>query len=231
MNSSETGGELGQSGPQGLAAASGSSARLAAMPARARPEAEPVDPVRARAAGRPLDENVDAAILDTAWRLLLREGYARMSIARVAEEARVGRPAIYRRYRDKSELVAAVLADKQSRTQPIDTGSARGDLIAHLEFARRRFAVELAGTMIVEGRKHPELLDGFRRGMLRPRMADIIVALERGKQRGEVRADLDSEIAVHALMGAFMFYRIAEGQPTKGWAEHVVDQLWPAFAA
>jgi AcrR family transcriptional regulator len=201
------------------------------MPARARPEAEPVDPVRARAAGRPLDETVDAAILDTAWRLLLREGYARMSIARVAEEARVGRPAIYRRYRDKSELVAAVLADKQSRTQPIDTGSARGDLIAHLEFARRRFAVELAGTMIVEGRKHPELLDGFRRGMLRPRMADIIVALERGKQRGEVRADLDSEIAVHALMGAFMFYRIAEGQPTKGWAEHVVDQLWPAFAA
>ena len=231
MNSSETGGELGQSGPQGLAAASGSSARLAAMPARARPEAEPVDPVRARAAGRPLDENVDAAILDTAWRMLLREGYARMSIARVAEEARVGRPAIYRRYRDKSELVAAVLADKQSRTQPIDTGTARGDLIAHLEFARRRFAVELAGTMIVEGRKHPELLDGFRRGMLQPRMADIIVALERGKQRGEVRADLDSEIAVHALMGAFMFYRIAEGQPTKGWAEHVVDQLWPAFAA
>ena len=231
MNNSEIDADLGQSGPLGLAAASGSSARLAAMPARARPEAEPVDPVRARAAGRPLDENVDAAILDTAWRLLLREGYARMSIARVAEEARVGRPAIYRRYRDKSELVAAVLADKQSRTQPIDTGSARGDLIAHLEFARRRFAVELAGTMIVEGRKHPELLDGFRRGMLQPRMADIIVALERGKQRGEVRADLDSEIAVHALMGAFMFYRIAEGQPTKGWAEHVVDQLWPAFAA
>jgi hypothetical protein len=28
---------------------------------------------------------------------------------------------------------------------------------------------------------------------------------------GEVRADLDSEVAVHALMGAFMFHRIAEG--------------------
>jgi AcrR family transcriptional regulator len=199
------------------------------MPAR--DEAEPLDPVRARAAGRPLDENVDAAILNTAWRLLLEEGYARMTIARVAEEARVGRPAIYRRYRDKSELVAAVLADKQSRTQPIDTGSTRSDLIAHLEFARRRFAVELAGTMIVEGRKHPELLEGFRRGMLRPRMAEIVAALERGKERGEVRHDLDSELAVQALMGAFMFHRIAEGHPKKGWPEHVVDELWPAFAA
>jgi AcrR family transcriptional regulator len=201
------------------------------MPARPRSEAESVDPVRARAAGRPLDENVDAAILQTAWRLLLEEGYARMSIARVAEEARVGRPAIYRRYRDKAELVAAVLADKQARTQPIDTGSAREDLIAHLEFARRRFAGELAGTMIVEGRKHPELLEGFRRGMLRPRMAEIVAALERGKERGEIRRDLDSELAVHALMGAFMYHRIAEGQPKKGWSEHVVDTLWPAFAA
>jgi AcrR family transcriptional regulator len=154
-----------------------------------------------------------------------------MSIARVAEEARVGRPAIYRRYKDKAELVAAVLADKQSRTTPIDTGSAREDLIAHLEFARRRFAIELAGTMIVEGRKHPELLEGFRRGMLQPRVADIVAALERGKERGEIRVDLDSELAVHALMGAFMYHRIATGQPKKGWSEHVVDTLWPAFAA
>jgi AcrR family transcriptional regulator len=190
-----------------------------------------VDPVRARAAGRPLDENVDAAILETAWKLLLRDGYEGMSIAKVAEEARVGRPAIYRRYKNKSELVAALLADKQARTAPIDTGSARGDLIAHLEFARRGFKVELAGTMLVDGRKHPELLEGFRRGMLRPRMGDIIAALERGKERGEVRPDLDSEVAVHALMGAYMYHRIAAGQPKAGWAKHVVDTLWPAFAA
>ena len=204
-------------------------ARLGAMPSRSNPDE--LDPVRARAAGRPLDENVDAAILETAWRLLLEDGYARMSIARVAEEARVGRPAIYRRYKDKTELVAAVLADKQARNAPIDTGSARGDLLAHLEFARRRFAIELAGTMIVEGRKHPELLDGFRRGMLEPRVGDIIAALERGKACGEVRKDLDSEVAVHAIMGAVMYHRIATGQPKKGWSEHVVDTLWPAFAA
>src|ERR1700756_5311713 len=145
------------------------------MPPRAKAAA--IDPVRARAAGRPLEENVDAAILDPAWRLLLQEGYARMSIARIAEEARVGRPAIYRRYKNKSELVAAVLADKQARNAPIDTGSARDDLVAHLEFARRRFAIELAGTMIVEGRKHPELLEGFRRGMLQPRGGGIVAGL------------------------------------------------------
>jgi len=119
--------------------------------------------VRARGAGRPLDEAVDSAILDAAWRLLLEEGYARLSIAGVAQAAKVGRPAIYRRYKDKSELVAAVIADKVANVPPIDTGNARDDLVAHLELARRRFTVSLAGTLIVEERNHPELLDQFRK--------------------------------------------------------------------
>ena len=51
---------------------------------------------------------------------------------------------------------------------------------------------------------------------------EVEKALEDAVKRG---------VAVHALMGAFMYHRIAEGQPKKGWSEHVVDTLWPAFAA
>jgi AcrR family transcriptional regulator len=184
-----------------------------------------------RPAGRPLDENVDTAILSAAWRLLLEDGYSRLSIARVAEEAKVGRPAIYRRYRDKSELVGAVIADKVSRVQAIDTGSARGDLIAHLELARRRFTVQLAGTLLVEQRNHPELLEQFREGMLVPRRDQIAASLERGKERGEVREDLDTTLAVEALMGSFLYHSLSVGRPEAGWSERVVDTLWPGFTA
>jgi AcrR family transcriptional regulator len=184
-----------------------------------------------RPVGRPLDENVDAAILDTAWRLLLTDGYARMSIARIADEAGVGRPAIYRRYRDKSELVAAVIAAKRSGAPPIDTGSAREDLVAHLEFARRRFAMALAGTLLVEEHKHPELLKQFRKGMLAPRRDDLASALERGKSRGEVRPDLDVSAAAEAVFGSFVYHYLVTGKPRTGWSRHVVDTLWPAFAA
>jgi AcrR family transcriptional regulator len=189
------------------------------------------DTAGARASGRPLDENIDAAILDATWRLLLEEGYSGMSIARIAELAQVGRPAIYRRYRDKSELVAAVIADKAARLPPVDTGSARQDLIAHLETARRRFTMTLAGTLIVEERAHPELLEQFREGMLGPRRDAIALSLERGQERGEVRPDLDTAVAAGALMGSFIFSYLASGRPKPGWSEHVVDTLWPAFAA
>jgi AcrR family transcriptional regulator len=192
---------------------------------------DPDAAARARAAGRPLDEAVDTAILNAAWRLLLEEGYSRLSIAGVAQAAKVGRPAIYRRYKDKSELVAAVIADKVSHVPPIDTGNTRDDLVAHLELARRRFTVSLAGTLIVEERNHPELVEQFRNEMIVPRSDSIAEALERGKQRGEVRADLDSQIAAHALMGSFIFSYLAGGRPPKGWSERVVDTLWPAFAA
>jgi AcrR family transcriptional regulator len=197
------------------------------MPASGQPQ----DQLTSRGSGRPLDENVDAAILNATWQLLLAEGYSRMSIAGVAETARVGRPAIYRRYRDKSELVAAVIADKVSRVPPIDTGSTREDLVAHLEFSRLRFVVSLAGTLIVEERKHPELLKQFREGMLGPRRDAIAATLERGKERGEVRQGLDTKQAAYALQGSFIFHYLAEGRPKKGWSEHMVDTLWPAFAA
>jgi len=199
------------------------------MPAPARPT-EDSDPPR-RPSGRPLDENVDAAILDATWRLLLEDGYSRLSIARVAEVARVGRPAIYRRYANKSELVAAVIADKTAQVPPVDSGSTREDLIAHLEFARRRFTIRLAGALIVEESKHPELLRQFREGMIVPRRDQIAASLERGKGRGEVRPDLDSTLAAHALMGSFIFHYLTVGRPPKGWSEQVVDALWTGFAA
>jgi len=202
-------------------------ARLGSMPAAAQPSGQ----APGRAAGRPLDENVDAAILDAAWQLLLRDGYSRMSIARVAETAQVGKPAIYRRYKDKSELVAAVIADKSASVPPVDTGNARDDLIAHLEIARRRFTMRLAGTLIVEESKHPELLQQFRTGMLVPRRDQIAASLRRGQERGEVRGDLDCDLAAHALIGCFMFSYLSEGRPPKGWSEHVVDTLWPGFGA
>lgn len=89
----------------------------------------------------------------------------------------------------------------------------------------------LAGALIVEERHHPELLEQFRRAMIVPQRDSIAVALERSKQRGEVRADLDSRLASHAVMGSFRFSYLAGGRPPKGWSELVLDTLWPAFVA
>jgi AcrR family transcriptional regulator len=181
--------------------------------------------------GRPLDEGVDEAILKAAVRLLHDQGYARMSIAGVAEEAGVGRPAIYRRYDNKQELVLAAIAFMRTRVPAPDTGDTRKDLVMHLEMGRRRFDLSLIGTLLVEEAKHPELLQGFRERMIEPQWDQVAASLERGKERGEVRKDLDSHLAANAVMGSFVHHYLSAGRPKRGWAERVVDTLWPAFAA
>src|SRR6266446_2449345 len=108
------------------------------MPRR---EADSSPAAAQRGGGRPRDESVDEAILKAAVRLLHDEGFARMSIAGVAEEAGVGRPAI--------EFMRA-------KVPAPDTGDTRQDLVTHLELARRTFDVSLSGTLLVEEEEHPE---------------------------------------------------------------------------
>jgi AcrR family transcriptional regulator len=196
-----------------------------------RPKSQEADLPAESRPGRPLDETVDEAILKAAVRLLHEQGYARMSIAGVAEEAGVGRPAIYRRYENKTELVLAAIAFMRARVPAPDTGDTRKDLITHLEIARRQFDMSLIGTLLMEQDKHPELLDEFRERMISPQWDQVAAALERGKERGDVRKDLDSHLAANALMGSFVHRAVAEGRPGRGWPERVVDMLWPAFGA
>jgi hypothetical protein len=127
--------------------------------------------------------------------------------------------------------VLAAIAFMRARVPSPDTGDTRKDLIAHLEQARRRFDLSLMGTLLVEESKHPELLESFREGMIDPQWNQVAAALERGKERGEVRADLDSRLAANAIMGTFMHATVAAGRPPRGWPQRVVDMLWPAFAA
>ena len=59
--------------------------------------------------GRPRDEQASTAILSATRELLARDGFAAMSMDAVAATAGVGKPAIYRRYRTKVELVITAI--------------------------------------------------------------------------------------------------------------------------
>jgi hypothetical protein len=59
----------------------------------------------------------------------------------------------------------------------------------------------MAGTMLVERHRTPELLEAFRARVIRPVMISARASLERGQDRGEVRADADLDVALEALAG------------------------------
>jgi AcrR family transcriptional regulator len=70
----------------------------------------------------PPRERADAArnralVLQAAWRLYTHGGVEALTTDAVAQEAGVGKGTVYRRFRDKSGLVAALLDDKEKGLQ------------------------------------------------------------------------------------------------------------------
>ena len=100
-----------------------------APPAEGAPAGSPVsggvvmavsDPARVaddetrRGPGRPRDQRASTAITEAALRQLNELGYAKVSMESVAGEAGVARATIYRRYRDKADLITAAIASNSS---------------------------------------------------------------------------------------------------------------------
>ncbi|MGK3208681.1 TetR/AcrR family transcriptional regulator [Amycolatopsis sp. MEPSY49] len=92
--------------------------------------AEVTESVRRRRRG----EELESALLTAAWEELVEVGYGRLTMGSVAVRARTSEPVLYRRWANKDQLVLAALEhhrDADPVAEP-DTGTLRGDLIAHL---------------------------------------------------------------------------------------------------
>lgn len=178
---------------------------------------------------RPLDPDVDRAIAAAALSLLTERGFARMSMEAVATAARVGKPAIYRRFPDKAALVASVIAAQLPALEPPDLGDTRAELwqaVKQVFPADGAAYVGLIGGLIAEQQRHPELIEAFRRSVLHPRRATGRALIERGQARGELRRDIDPEAALDLFAGPFLA-RVFSGLDTgPQWRKRAFATWW-----
>ncbi len=184
-----------------------------------------------RRPGARKDPEADRLILETTHRLLRELGYDRLTIDAVAREAGVARTTIYRRYRDKAELVSAAIETLRAPVNRSAGGDARLDLVARLQSVRRNYGISLAGTLLMEEPYNPRLLELFRERMVIPQRQDVADAIQEGIERGQIRPDVDVERVLDLLLGAFFAAVFARGRPGPKWPAEIVDALWPALAA
>ena len=184
-----------------------------------------------RRPGARRDPEADRLILETTHRLLREQGYDRLTVDAVAREAGVARTTVYRRYKDKADLVSAAIETLRTPLKRSATGDARRDLIAHLDSVRRNYGVSLAGTLLMEEPYNPRLLELFRERMVTPQRRIIAETIQQGIDSGQIRPDVNVEGVLDLLLGAFFAAVFASGRPGPDWPEAIVDALWPALAA
>ena len=185
--------------------------------------------------GRPRDARTDRAILVASLELIAEVGVHEFRMDDVAERARVGKSAIYRRYRSKDELVGATVAALVSEIDVPDTGDTREDIVALMYGAvdvytdpiRAAVMPSLVGAM----QRRPDLSRTIREGFLTGRREALRDVLARGIARGDLAAELDMELALDVLGGP-LFYRllITGGPIDRELAEGVADLVMRGFA-
>jgi AcrR family transcriptional regulator len=176
--------------------------------------------------GRPRSERAHEAILEATLDLLVEEGFSSMSIEAVATRAGVGKATIYRRWPSKADLVAEAVARlKDHELHDVDTGNVREDLASlwHQAFRTAKSGsgevTELMIKLMSARARHPELQEAFVRHVIEPRRRIVANVLRRGIERGEVRADLDIELAMDVLMGLAAYRSMVDaghGAPLSG---------------
>ncbi len=167
---------------------------------------------------------------------MAEHGIADLRVDAVAEQAGVGKAAIYRRFDSKDELVARVVSNLVSTEIAIpDTGSTAADLRVLMDEAVTLYRDTAAGPMmpaLVEAmRRDPELRRLIREGFLAGRRAALAEVLRRGVERGDLDPSIDIELALD-LLGGPLFYRllITGGALDDRLAAGVVDLILKGYA-
>jgi AcrR family transcriptional regulator len=176
-------------------------------------------------------ERAYRAIVDATKALLDEQGYAATSIDQIARRAGVGKQTIYRWWPNKAAVVLEAHAEQAAERIPIpDTGDLRGDLreaaaaFAHnlSDTAIGRVCVELIG----EAQTDEQFAAAYREAFVTQRRAAIRSMLERGRERGEVRDDIDLELALDLFFGPVWYRRLVRHAPlTPDFAHAVADAL------
>lgn len=179
---------------------------------------------------RPRDERASVAIMEAARRQLVALGYANLSMDSVAAEAGVARATVYRRYRDKADLVTAAIATNGGGDLPEEpSDDPRADLVRFLSEFDDRFAehcLEVLGALLGT-REDAHALALHRQRVIEPRLGYARSLLVRAQQLGRLDPAADVDVMLQMLAGAVFTRRVAGVPQEDGWVERAVEQLWP----
>lgn len=156
-----------------------------------------------------MDTGLTDRILDEALRMISESGFVGLRIEQLAANIGCGKAAVYRRFATPGELAASALVRHLVVGEDKDSGDAIDDLMTlNQEHVDRTYTPDspTAGSGVVSAMFDPEVRDHMwaRHYSLRRARGRAIIA--RGKERGQIRADIDPDIVLDALAG-FTLYR------------------------
>jgi AcrR family transcriptional regulator len=178
-------------------------------------------------------------VLDAALELVAVHGIDGTSMDAVARESGVSKATIYKHWADKEALILEMLSEASGlNSRPtFDTGDTRADLIALLSHRPPENPVvreRLLPHVVAYAARNKTFGQTWRKMVLDPAGRQLRHLLLQGIRGGQLKRDLDIELAISLLFGPMLYWRIFEKdhapeEDLRPRAEGVVDAFWKAF--
>lgn len=168
--------------------------------------------------GRPRCGECHRAVVDGAAELFEAQRYTDVTMEAIAAHAGVAKQTLYKWWPSKAKLGMEVYATRILRPIALpDTGDTERDLEALLLRACRTLRRGNVGTLIAgliaDAQSDDALLRELRETLIMSRRRLAAELLERGIQRGEIRADMDVGLVLDMLYGPIWYRLLLQNAP------------------
>ncbi len=185
--------------------------------------------------GRPPSDRARTAILDAARQLLSEGGPGAVTMEGVAARAGVGKPTVYRWWPDRHAVTMAALMEHGDEDEPNRRSrSPKEALRRQLRAVVERFSTPVGRhvtAMLAASDPESELAKAFRNHFVLARRAEGRELLHEAIAAGELRHDVDVDVALDLLYGA-MFFRLLLGHAPldRRFADKALEQTFRGLA-
>ncbi|MEV0688538.1 TetR/AcrR family transcriptional regulator [Nocardia sp. NPDC050378] len=167
--------------------------------------------------GRPRDGSIRRKVVEAAIECYAERGWSGFSFESVSIAAGVGRPALYRRWSGREELLIDAFRESTQALQLPDHGNVAEDL-TDLALAYRQRMIGVRGRactrLFLEQEAVDEVFRTVSTEITAQRDRIILEVLERGRSRGELDSGVDFDTASQLLVGALMLDALTHERTT-----------------
>ncbi|HEX6147489.1 MAG TPA: TetR/AcrR family transcriptional regulator [Acidimicrobiia bacterium] len=186
--------------------------------------------------GRPRDETIDEEIVSSLFELIEEVGLGAVTIDAIADRAGVSKATIYRRWQSKEDLIVDAVAGLVNAPELDQPGDIRQLMLSGLNRIQSFMSETTAGLvfpwLVAEVTRGSEIGKRYSEAVIAPRRQAIAAQIEGAVKRGELRADLDVELAVDMFTGPVIIRKMMGRKAASAdrWAESLMDYLLNGWA-
>lgn len=170
--------------------------------------------------GRRRDPSLDALIMKASLEILAEAGYNGMTVDSVAERAKIGKAALYRRWKSKEDLVIDSISYMKRSQVDLeklpDTGTLRGDLLALVKpqtNEEREFRMKVMSGLSSMITQRQKLASAGTAAIVEPWANVYSKLIIRSLERGEIKTSVDIKVISQIVPSMIAFQTIVLRKP------------------